>query len=123
MTYLAAAGFLFLALLHLPPAMAAVVPGMIERLYGADAAASGLGILLRHRAVMFGLIVVACAVAAAWPPARAAALVLAAWSLLGFLVVYWLGGHPAGALQRLAVFDLAALPVLAFLAYALLRGA
>lgn len=118
MPYLVSIGFLLLAALHLPPSLAAVRPAAMAQLYGPAVSNGGLGILLHHRAIGFVLVMLACAVAAFWGPARPAALVIAGWSMTGYLLAYWLGGSPEGALQRIAVADLAGIPVLLFLVWA-----
>ncbi len=118
MSYLVSIGFLLLAALHLPPSLAAVRPSAMAQLYGPAVSNGGLGILLHHRAMGFVLVMLACAAAAVWGPARPAALLITGWSMTGYLVAYWLGGSPDGALQRIALMDLAGVPVLLFLVWA-----
>ncbi|MEQ8747862.1 hypothetical protein [Pyruvatibacter sp.] len=118
MPYAISIGFLILAVLHASPALLALRPELMASLYGPAAASSGLGILLHHRAMMFMLVVLACIAAAFMPQIRSAGVVLTGWSMIGFLVAYWLGGSPAGALHRIALADLACVPVLLFLVWA-----
>ena len=104
--------WLLLALLHLPPAVALVRPGMIDSLYGVprDSAAFPL---VRHRAALFAALVAICLWAIADPQVRGLASVACAISMLSFLLLYWLAGAPR-ALRTIALADLLFLPVLAF---------
>lgn len=112
----ATAAFIGLALLHAPPALAARSAKALRGLYGEASVTDHVVILLRHRAAQFALVALLCALAAAWPPARSAALVVAAWSMASFLVVYGLAGAPTGPLRKIAVADAAAAPLLALAA-------
>lgn len=118
MSYAISLGFLILTALHTPPALSALRPGMMASLYGPAVTESGLGILLHHRAMGFALVALSCLAAAFVPVVRQPVLVLTGWSMVGFLVAYWVGGSPAGAVQRIALADLVCLPVLFFLAWA-----
>ncbi|GAA6155006.1 hypothetical protein NBRC116588_04790 [Pyruvatibacter sp. HU-CL02332] len=118
MSYAISVGFLILTALHAQPALSAVRPGMMASLYGPAVTESGLGILLHHRAMGFALVALSCLAAAFVPAIRQPVLILAGWSMVGFLVAYWVGGSPAGPIQRIALADLVCLPVLFFLAWA-----
>ncbi len=118
MSYAISIGFLILTALHAPPALSALRPGIMVSLYGPAVAEGGLGILLHHRAMGFALVALSCLTAAFIPAVRQPVLVLTGWSMIGFLIAYWVGGSPAGALQRIALADLVCIPVLAFLAWA-----
>ena len=106
--------WLGLALIHLLPALAAVRPAMLERLYGV-APGQAAHLLLEHRALLFGAVVAGCLWAAVDPQPRPPALGLAGISVIGFLLVYAREGFPAGPLRLIAWVDLAALPLLGFL--------
>jgi len=122
------AAFVVLAVGHTPPALAVRSTAAIRQLYGRDPAVDATAstaptemrdessILLRHRAAQFGLVVFVCAIAAAWPPARAVAVLVSAWSMLSFLAIYALAGAPQGPLRKIAVADLIFLPALALAA-------
>jgi hypothetical protein len=118
----AAAAFLTLAALHLPPALAERSADGLRALYGGSALADDALVLLRHRAAQFALVAGLCLVAAFWPPARATALVVCGWSMASFLLVYALAGAAPGPLRRIALADLAGLPVLALAAAPLTIG-
>lgn len=117
--WLTPAAFLFLALLHLAPAAAAVRPGLIAALYGI-AADSPAFTLLQHRAALFAAVCAACLWAAFDPAARSVAAIITAISLLSFLLIYAVNGQPPH-LKAIARADLIGLPVLAFALYAAFR--
>lgn len=118
MSYWVAGAFVALGALHIPPAFGALSPKALEALYGAGAADVGVRVLLQHRGAMFVLVAVACLIAAGVPKVRPAVFVLTAWSVLSYLAVYLAAGAPAGPLQRIALADLLAVPVLVFVAIA-----
>lgn len=104
--------WLLLALLHLPPALALVRPGLIESLYGVGRDSAALP-LVRHRAALFAAIAALCLWAMADPAVRRPASVACAISMLSFLLLYRLAGAPR-ALGSIALADLLFLPVLAY---------
>jgi len=118
MSYAISIGFLILTALHAQPALSALRPSVMTSLYGPAVVESGLGILLHHRAMGFALVALSCLTAAFVPAIRQPVLVLTGWSMIGFLIAYWIGGSPAGALQRIALADLVCIPVLMFLVWA-----
>ncbi|MGD1935230.1 MAG: hypothetical protein ACFB0Z_12115 [Candidatus Phaeomarinobacter sp.] len=123
MSYAISIGFLILTALHVQPALSALRPSMMSPLYGPAVAESGLGILLHHRAMGFALVALCCLTAAFVPAIRQPVLVLTGWSMIGFLIAYWLGGAPSGAIQRIVLADMVCVPVLVFLAWAVwVRG-
>ena len=105
-----------LALLHLSPALASVVPGMIERLYSVPSDGD-LGVLLSHRGILFLAVLVAAAIAAFDPGSRRLATIICAISMIGFLVLYAKAGLPDGALRKIAVADLIGLAPLAWVSF------
>ena len=108
-----AAAWALLTLLHLAPAAVAVRPSLLFTLYGV-APAGELGVMLRHRGVLFAALVVLGGLAVFDTGARRAASLAFAVSMLGFLALYVAAGAPEGALRRVAWADLAALPLLAY---------
>jgi hypothetical protein len=97
--------FAALALLHLAPAAVLVAPSMIDRLYGADPSGD-VGLLLVHRGGLFLAVALAALLAVVDPGARRAASLVAAVSMLSFLMVYLRAGLPSGALAKVALMDL-----------------
>ena len=104
--------WLALVLVHTPPALATFSPALRRRMYGVDENGA-LGVVLPHRGVLFLAVAAACAYAAFAPDARRAASIVAAISVLGFLVIYAGAGFPKGPLRPIAVADAIALLPLA----------
>lgn len=105
-----------LAMIHLSPAAVVLAPSLIDKLYGVENGGD-LGTLLRHRGVLFVAILAACLFGLFDPAARRATSVIVAFSVIGFLWVYWRAGMPAGRLRRVALVDLVGLIPLAFVFY------
>ncbi len=87
------AALLLVALIHLLPAMGMLGADRLMTLYGIDASATNLEILLRHRAVLFAILGGYLAIAAFRPDWQASALVVAFLSVLSFL---WLAASVGG---------------------------
>lgn len=107
---------LLVAPVHVAPAMVIVRPGLVEGLRGV-APSGDAGMLLAHRGALFLAVVVVALLAAVDPGARRAASLVAAISMMGFLVVHLRAGAPSGSLRRIALVDAAALPPLALAAF------
>lgn len=112
--------WLILAAIHAMPAAVLFSPGLAANLYDAPPQGSA-GLLLTHRAAMFLGVLAVALLAAASPAARPAATLVLGASMLGFLAVYAVHGLPPGPLRMVAVVDAAALPALAFVAWAAWR--
>ncbi|MCQ8183893.1 hypothetical protein [Parvularcula maris] len=110
-----------LALLHLAPAAVLFIPSMVSRLYGADPSGD-VGVLLVHRGALFLAVVLVSLLAVFDPSARRAASLVAAVSMLGFIVVYARAGMPEGALAKIAVADAMGLVPLALVLWTAWRG-
>lgn len=115
------AAWLALALLHLPPALAALSRDLVEQLYGV-AANGDAALLLQHRAVLFIAVAAVCVLAAFVPEARRAAALVAAVSMIGFLLLYALAGFPGGSLKTIAIADLLGVPFLIFVSWRAYAG-
>ncbi|MFN9091535.1 MAG: hypothetical protein ACK5V0_08590 [Alphaproteobacteria bacterium] len=109
-----------LALAHLSPAAVAILPSLVERLYGVSPTGD-LGVLIAHRGALFLAIFAACVLAVFDPPARRALGIVVATSVIGFLVLYLRAGAPSGPLRTIAIVDAAALLPLAFVIVAAWR--
>ena len=103
--------WLILAAIHAMPALALFRPATLTTLYGVGVD-NPLFLLMQHRAALFLAVFAACVWAAFLPEGRRLAVVVAAISMVSFLALYWLAGSPV-PLKRIAVVDLAGLPVLA----------
>lgn len=114
--------FLLLAAIHVIPALAAVAPASLSRLYGVPASDSALTTLLQHRAVLFGLLAAALAYAAFRPDIRWAALAAVVVSMGAFVLIAASRGEMSGSLRSIFVADLAGLAIAALAAVLLLRS-
>jgi hypothetical protein len=87
MTRVARIAFVAVGLLNLYPAIGAVGAPLLDSLYGIGPLSAELELLLRHRAVMLG-IVGGLLIAAAWrPPLRPAAVAAGVTSMLAFMAL------------------------------------
>jgi hypothetical protein len=98
--------------IHLLPLPGILGAGQLTRLYGVSADDPNVGILLQHRAVLFGLLGVLLIAAAFRPDLRAIALIAGIVSAVSFLVIAWgIGGYNA-QVARVVVADLLAVTLL-----------
>lgn len=111
--------WILLAAIHAMPALALFRPTTLTTLYGI-AADNPLFLLMQHRAALFLAVFVACIWAAFVPEGRKLAVLVVGISMLSFLVLYWQSGSPA-PLKRIALVDLAGLPMLAGVAWLAFR--
>ncbi|MFN2101171.1 hypothetical protein [Altererythrobacter sp. MF3-039] len=112
--------WLILAAIHALPALAFFRPSTLTQLYGL-AADNPLFLLMHHRAALFFAVFVACVWAAFIPDGRRVAVLVVGISMVSFLALYWMAGSPF-PLRRIALVDLAGLPVLAAVAWFAFRG-
>ena len=112
MRHLAAiALFIVGAFVHLPPLIGVLGVPRLEALYGIDVAGPELEILMRHRAVLFGLLG-GYQLFAVWRPAhRTVALVAGLVSLAAFLGLAWSVGGYGSTLARVVLIDIVAIVV------------
>ena len=110
-----------LAAIHALPALAFFRPSSLTTLYGIEPD-NPLFLLMQHRAALFLAVFAACLWAAFVPEGRRLATVVVGISIISFLVLYWQAGAPA-PLKRIAVVDLAELPVLALAGFYAFRTA
>jgi hypothetical protein len=75
---------------------------------------------MHHRAALFFAVFVACIWAAFIPEGRRLAVLVVGISMISFLVLYWMAGSP-GPLKRIAMVDIAGLPILAGVAWLAFR--
>ena len=107
-------------LLNLFPAIAFFAPSALRRLYGAGGGGGTDGamlLMLRHRAALLGIVGGGLLASAFFPEIRTPAIV-AGFVSMGSYVWLWIIAAPEvkTPLQRVAILDLVALPVLALAA-------
>jgi hypothetical protein len=115
------ASWLILALLHVPPAAAALSRDLVARLYGVEANGDA-ALLLQHRAILFAAVASVCVVAAFVPGTRGAAALVAGVSMIGFLIVYAAAGFPGGPLRSIAIADAIGVPFLIHVVWRVFAG-
>ena len=93
------------AAINLAPVVGAFAPERMTALYGVDLADPNLQILMRHRAVLFGVVGGLLLVAAFHPPLRTLGYVVGFSSMLSFLVIAWLVGEYGAEIQRMILID------------------
>ena len=96
--------WILLALIHVGPALTALLPSMIEKLYRIPADGE-TGVLLVHRGVLFAAVVSVAAYAIFDPSVRRMASIVLFLSMTGFLVHYLRAGAPSGGLRKIAIID------------------
>ena len=105
--------FLIVAVIHLLPLAGVLGASRLAALYGLVVAEPNLEILLRHRAVLFGILGGFFAYAAFRPYIQAMALVIGLVSVASFLLLaYAVGGYNA-QVGRVVLADWVALAALA----------
>lgn len=118
--------FILLALLmvglgNFVPVIGVVSGARLQPLYGLAITDPVLLMLMRHRALLFGILGGYVLASIVWPSWRMPALWLALFSMVGFVVLAGMDGLASAAIRRLVWIDLL-LIVLAGAALALMHG-
>jgi hypothetical protein len=123
MRYLVSAMLLVVAAIHLLPVSGVLWAERLSALYGLPFNDPNLQILMRHRAVLFGLLGLFLAWAAFKPAMQPLAFVAGFASVLSFLYLAWSVGGYNALVSRVFVADVIALAclVIGVAAYALDR--
>lgn len=110
-------------LVHLLPVSGAISAGRLHALYGVEPADAVASLLLRHRALLFGLLGVALLLAA-WTPAwRVGASIAGLFSMLSFVALAVTGPATSAAIRRIVGIDVALSVLLSVaLAFRLIAG-
>ena len=101
------------AAINLAPVLGAFAPERMTALYGVDLKDPNLQILMRHRAVLFGLVGGVLLVAAFHPPLRTLGYAAGFASMLSFLLIAWLVGGYSAQIQRVILVDVIGIAALA----------
>jgi hypothetical protein len=104
---------LIAAAINLAPVPGAFAPERMSAFYGVDLRDPNLQILMRHRAVLFGLVGGVLLVAAFHPPARALGYILGFASMLSFLLIAWQVGGYSAEVRRVILVDVVGIAALA----------
>ena len=101
------------AAINLAPVLGAFAPERMTALYGVALDDTSLQILMRHRAVLFGIVGGLMIVAAFHPPARTLGYVVGFASMLSFLLIAWVVGGASAQIERVILVDVVGIAVLA----------
>ena len=109
MRYLVSAMLAVVAVIHLLPLSGVLGTDRLHALYGVSFDEPNLAILMRHRAVLFGLLGAFLLLAAFRPAFQVAALVAGFVSVLSFLYLAWSVGAYNAQVARVFIADIVAL--------------
>lgn len=105
MRYLVSAMLVIVAVIHLLPLSGALGSDRLALLYGLDFKEPNLAILMRHRAVLFGMLGVLMLVAAFRPAWQATAIAAGVASVVSFLALAWSAGGYNAQISRVVIAD------------------
>jgi len=111
--YLVPVSLIVVGVIHLIPLSGVLGVGRLNVLYGTSISDPDLSILMRHRAVLFGLLGVFCIYAAFKPSLQFLALLAGAVSVVSFLYLTLATGGYNDELRRVFVADVIAAAFLA----------
>ena len=109
MRYLIAGSLVIVAIIHLLPLSGVLGSERLAALYGLTFDEPNLEILMRHRAVLFGLLGAFLLYAAFKPALQGLGFIAGFISVLSFLALAWSRGGYNAALERVVVADIVAL--------------
>lgn len=123
MKYLVSATLIVVGVIHLLPLSGVLGSDRLTSLYGLDFSEGNLEILMRHRAVLFGLLGAFMVFAAFKPAYQTIAFVGGFISVSSFLCIAWSVGGYNGQVGRIFLADVVALGCLVVggVAHALLQ--
>jgi hypothetical protein len=112
MRFVVTTALLLVALIHALPSLGVLGAARLSALYGIPVTEPNLEILLRHRAVLFGMLATFLAYSAFKPEMHRLALTGGLLSVGSFMALTMMVGNPNAALQAVFKVDIAALVLL-----------
>ena len=112
MRYVVTACLIVAAIIHLLPLAGVLGSARLATLYGLDFTEPNLAILMRHRAVLFGLLGAFLVYAAFKPHLQGIAFIAAFISVVSFLLLAWTSGAYNPQVGRVVTADVIALVAL-----------
>ena len=110
---IAAMALVFIAgLINFVPVTGVFSVERLQALYGVAIDDPNLAIMMRHRALLLGMVGALLMASAFHAPFRGVALAMGLLSMLSFVVLAWLVGAANPELERVVLFDLFALAAL-----------
>ncbi len=100
--------FILVGLINLAPVIGVISAGQISRLYGIDVDSADLAVLMRHRAVLFGLLGAFLVVAAFRPALQLTAGIAGLVSMLSFVALAYTAGDIGAEVNKVALVDIIA---------------
>lgn len=113
MKYLVSVSLIVVGIIHLIPLTGVLSVERLNVLYGTSINDPDLSILMRHRAVLFGLLGIFCVYAAVKPPLQLLALVAGTVSVVSFLYLAYATGGYNDDVRRVFIADILAAAFLA----------
>lgn len=107
-----AAALVIVGAVHLLPLAGVLGVERLSDMYGVAIAGRDMEILMRHRAVLFGLLGLFLVAAAFRPEWQVPAFAAGGASMASFIWLAWMVGDSNDAIRRIAYIDAAALAVL-----------
>ena len=107
---------LLVGLINFLPVLGVISADKLSSAYAIDLMSQDLIILMRHRALLFGLVGGFVILSVFKPVYQTPAMVMAAVSMLGFLYFVWVAAEFNTAIAKIAIIDIAGLVCLALAA-------
>lgn len=107
-----AGALILVGVIHLLPVSGVISAQRLTALYGVSFDDPNLVILMRHRAVLFGLLGLFLVYAAFQPALQSLALIAGFVSVLSFMIIAWSVGGYNDAIQKVVMADVVALVAL-----------
>jgi hypothetical protein len=112
-------------LINFLPVVGVLSAAKLSQAYSIDLASNDLIILMRHRALLFGLVGGFVFYSLFMPQFQPAAMLIAAISMIGYLVIMWTVGDYNDSIFKVAIVDMVgivALGLAVLLKYVFMRG-
>jgi len=103
---LVSVGLAIAGIINLLPTIGVAGAGWLRSLYGFEVADPDLEILLRHRAILFGIVGALLLAAAFRPGLRDVAVLIAGASMASFIVIALLVGGYGSAITKIVIADI-----------------
>lgn len=94
------------------PAMGVLSAAKLSSAYSVDLVGNNIIILMRHRALLFGIVGGFVLFSVFRPAYQSVAMIMAAISMVGFLYFVWVAGDYNDSISRIAMIDLAGIACL-----------
>ena len=118
--YAVSVSLIIVGIIHLLPLSGVLGAARLQALYGLPIDDPNLAILMRHRAVLFGLLGLFLVYAAFRPPLQILAVIAGFVSVVSFLWLAWATGNYNDQVSRVFTADVVALACLVIAAFALI---